>query len=84
LRPDAEAGNLDRMTDAATARHDKLVSQGVKQFLKTLDRSVAVKAIVITVQADGYTQLHSSVDEPDLSKQLMRAASGDRKGAVVQ
>jgi len=80
LSKSPEAGNLDRMTDSITARQDRLVSQGVKQFMKTLERSVATKSIVITIQADGYLQVHASMDEPELTKQLMRVASGDRKG----
>ena len=79
-----DPSNLRVMATDQTKRHDKLVSQGVTQFMKTLDRAVATKSIVITVQPDGYTQLHHNVSDVELEKHLMRVAAGDRKGAVVQ
>lgn len=67
-----------------TQKRDDLISGGVEQFMKTLDRTVSTKAIVITVQPDGYTQVHSTVDEPEMTRQLMRVAVGDHKGATFQ
>ncbi len=71
-------------TRAEEAKRDRLISQGAHQFMSTLARTTQTRAIVITVQPDGYTQIHTTIKEPDMTRHLMRAAAGDRKGEVIQ
>ncbi len=72
------------MSRQQQAQRDMLISKGVQKFLDTLSTATGTRAAVVTVQPDGFTQFHSSLKEPDLTKHLMRIAAGDREGATIQ
>lgn len=64
---------------------DRLIADGARHFLKTLQQHSKTTAIIVTVQPDGYTQFHTSItDSNDVTQHLMRLAAGDREGATVQ
>lgn len=72
------------MGKRSTEKTDRLISQGAMQFMRTLEKAAQTRAVVITVQPDGYTQIHTTIDEPELTRHLMRAAAGDRESATIQ